>query len=80
MSITFTENGNSASLLLSEKYSSSYVVAGLDPPTEACWSTTNTASHTSPLHSSVREAANRGKDVQGFQKFPGIEQKDAEAI
>lgn len=79
MSITFTENGNSASLLLSEKYSS-YVVAGLDSSTEACWSTTNTASYTSPLHSSVREAASRGKDVQGFQKFPGIEQKDAEAI
>lgn len=55
------------------------VVAGLDPPTEVCWSTTNTASHTS-LHASVREAASRGKDVQGFQKFPGIEQRDAEAI
>lgn len=56
------------------------VVAGLDPPTEVCWSTTNTASHTSPLHSSVREAASRAKDVQGFQTFPGIEQRDAEAI
>lgn len=53
------------------------VLAGLDPPTEACWSTTNTASHTSLHASSVSETASRGNDVQGFQKFPGIEQRDA---
>ncbi|KAM7327005.1 hypothetical protein ACRRTK_013372 [Alexandromys fortis] len=61
------------------------VMAGLDPPGEpsvvqrlpTVWQTL-TVSHMSPLEASVKEAASRGEDVQGFQMFQVIEQRDAQ--
>ncbi|XP_041911056.1 endogenous retrovirus group K member 5 Gag polyprotein-like [Arvicola amphibius] len=37
-----------------------------------------TVSHMSPLQASIKEAASRGEDVQGFQMFQVIEQRDAQ--
>lgn len=80
--------------LLSQKietlYLSSYqkntslpaITAGLDPllkvqrPPGA--SQTLSAKLASPLQSSIREAACRGKDKEGFQMFPVIEQRNAQ--
>lgn len=61
------------------------VVAGLDPPggpsvvqrLPRVWQAL-AVSCVSPLQASVTEAANRGEDVQGFQMFQVIEQRDAQ--
>lgn len=61
------------------------VVAGLDPPggpsmvqrLPRIWQAL-AVSRVSPLQASVTEAASRGEDVQGFQMFQVIEQRDAQ--
>lgn len=57
------------------------VVAGLDLPMmqgpPRSWKTL-LVGHASSLQTSAREAASREKDVQGFPRFPVIEQRDAQ--
>lgn len=57
------------------------VVAGLDPTVvheiPRAWQSL-TVSHESPLQATIRKATDRGEDVEGFQMFPVIKQRDAQ--